>query len=429
MTLLLFIICKTSEFGSLFLAISPGATQVGLGMGGVAYPNDIPGIYYNPANINFTNTGFYIQNTPIPESWNLIFSKMVKEFYTDKDAPYSPDYLLYHDMKYIYGGIKFPSYKYLNFGINYTFLSSGETIATINNNEYNWYTYDYSLGVTIGTSYFNNLLNFGITFKYIYSLLASKEFVEKLRELYEEYEGLKGSSSLFSYDVGLLIKDPLNFSRCGISYSNISGSIGYIENGSKDPLPRVIRYGFSLFPINSVDYLLNRHTSFPYDIKNYFNAKYVKEILTDRVGTEHNSWYSSGWEYTFFNFLSFRNGRFCDKLGGREGNTRSVGLKIANIKLDYADNSDIYEVDNFQVSLSVDLMKGDNKYFAIPLSLMFPGAGHMYLGSVKKGLLYCGAGTLISMLYPFEDERKIDIYSTLFYLLSIISTVDLAWSL
>jgi hypothetical protein len=142
MTLLLFIICKTSEFGALFLAISPGATQVGLGMGGVAYPNDIPGVYYNPANINLTNTGFYIQNTPIPEPWNLLFSKMVKEIYTDKNISYSPDWLLYHDMKYIYGGIKFPSYKYLNFGINYTFLSTGETIATINNNEYNWYTYD-----------------------------------------------------------------------------------------------------------------------------------------------------------------------------------------------------------------------------------------------------------------------------------------------
>jgi hypothetical protein len=215
----------------------------------------------------------------------------------------------------------------------------------------------------------------------------------------------------------------------GISYSNISGSIGYIENGSKDPLPRVIRYGFSLFPINLVDYLLDIHTSFPHDIKNYFNARYVKEILTDRVGTEHNSWYSSGWEHTFFNFISFRNGRFCDKLSGREGNTRSVGLKIANIKLDYADNSDIYESDNFQVSLSAEIMEGDNKYYAVPLSMMFPGAGYMYLGDVKKTLIYGGVATLISMLYSFGDESKENLYSSSYYIISIISFIDLIKSI
>lgn len=433
MVLLIFIFNSTLKAGAVFLMISPGAAQVGMGMGGVAYPNDIPGIYYNPANINLANTGIYVQNTPIPEPWNLLFSGIVKKIYTNKDVPYSPDWLpgLYPGMKYMYGGIKFPSYRKINLGINYTFLSTGETIATINNNEYNWYTYDYSIGATIGTSYFNNFLNIGITFKYIYSLLVSKEVVDKLKELYEEYEGLQGSASLFSYDVGLLLKDPINFSSWGISYSNISGSISYVEGGTKDPLPRVVRFGFSLSPINLVDHLLDRHISFSHDIKNYFNVRYVKEILTDRVGNEHNSWYSSGWEYTFFNSVYFRNGRFCDKLGGKEGNTIGFGLKIANIKLDYADNSDIYafQKDNFQISLSAAIMEGDSKYFAFPLSFMFPGAGHLYLGDAKKSLIYGGTTTLLSLLYPFGNYNKESLYSFLFYSIAYISTVDLLNSL
>jgi len=437
MILLIFIFNSTLKAGAVFLMISPGAAQVGMGMGGVAYPNDIPGIYYNPANINLANTGIYVQNTPIPEPWNLLFSGIVKKIYTNKDVPYSPDWLpgLYPDMKYMYGGIKFPSYKNFNFGINYTFLSTGETEASFNDNYYNWNSYDYAICATIGSPYFNKFLNMGLTLKFIHSFLAPKEVVNELEKMYGDTLDYKGSTSLFTYDVGLLLKDPVGFSSFGVSYSNISGSISYMiryrEDDNKDPLPRIIRIGYSLSPIALINYLFNEYGTFPADLTRYFEVIYHEELLTDRIGEAHDLWHSSGWEFNFFDSIYFREGKFYDKLGGRKGNTKGFGLKFRNIKFDYADDSDIYAfwTENYRVSLSVDLMEGDNKYFAFPLSFMFPGAGHLYLGDAKKGLLYGGAGTLIAMLYPFEDERKVDLYSTLFYLISIISTVDLAWSL
>ena len=255
MILLIFIFNSTLKAGAVFLMISPGAVQVGMGMGGVAYPNDIPGIYYNPANINLANTGIYVQNTPIPEPWNLLLSGIVKKIYTNKDVPYSPDWLpgLYPGMKYMYGGIKFPSYRKINLGINYTFLSTGETEASFNDNYYNWNSYDYAIGATIGTSYFNKFLNMGLTLKFIHSFLAPKEVVNELEEMYGDTLNYKGSTSLFTYDVGLLLKDPVGFSSFGVSYSNISGSISYMiryrEDDNKDPLPRIIRIGYSLSPI------------------------------------------------------------------------------------------------------------------------------------------------------------------------------------
>jgi TM2 domain-containing membrane protein YozV len=441
MIFLLFIFNTTLEPGAVFLMISPGATQVGMGMGGVAYPNDIPGIYYNPANINLIKPGFYIQNTPIAFYWNLLFTRILNASYDyttpyiEKNIPYSPDWLpgLYPDMKYMYGGIKFPSYKNFNFGINYTFLSTGETEASINDNYYNWYTYDYAIGATIGTSFFDEILSMGITLKYIYSFLAPEEVMDELEEeFYDDAIDLKGRASLFTYDVGLLLKDPTGFSSFGVSYSNISGTISYGEdNAPKDPLPRFLRIGYSISPVALVNYLFKEYGSFPDDLTRFFEVRYHEELLTDKVGTEHDFWHSTGWEFKFFNSIYFREGKFYDRVGGRRGNTKGFGLRIGNIKVDYADDSNIYAfwTENYRVSLSVDLMEGDSKYFAFPLSFMFPGAGHLYLGNAKKGLLYGGAGTLISMLYPFEDERKVDLYSTLFYLISIISTVDLAWSL
>jgi len=113
MILLIFLFNNTLEFGAIFLVISPGSAQVGMGLGGVAYPNDIPGVYYNPANINLANSGIYVQNPLMLSPWNELFTKFADPFYTKKPISYSPDWLpgFYPGMKYTYGGIKFPQYK------------------------------------------------------------------------------------------------------------------------------------------------------------------------------------------------------------------------------------------------------------------------------------------------------------------------------
>ncbi len=433
MILLIFLLNNTFQFGAVFLAISPGSAQVGMGLGGVAYPNDIPGVYYNPANINLANSGIYVQNPLMLSPWNELFTKFAEPFYTKKPISYSPDWLpgLYPGMKYTYGGIKFPSYKNLSFGINYTFITTGETEASLDGNLYKWYTYDYAIGTTIGISFFDKMLNMGITLKYVYSFLVPEEVMEELGRIYGETNA-KGSGYAFSFDAGILLKDPTGFSSFGVSYSNISGSMSYGEDHfAEDPLPRVIRFGYSLSPYAFIDYLLKENFDFPYDLTKFLEVRYSEDILTDRIGIEHDFWHSKGWEYTFFNSIYFRKGEFSDQRGGRVGKTEGFGLRLGNMKLDYADDSDIYDfyTENSRVSLSMDLIEGDNKYFAFPLSYMFPGAGHLYLGEAKKGLLYGGAAAILSLLYPMGDSRKEGINSALFYSLSAISIADLLISL
>ena len=110
-----------------------------MGKGGVAYYDNIAGVYYNPASINLVNSGIYIQNTPIKSPWSVFFTELgndlinevASKYYTSDSVDYSPEWLpgLYPGMKYIYGGIKFPKFKDYNFGINYTFLSTGESFT------------------------------------------------------------------------------------------------------------------------------------------------------------------------------------------------------------------------------------------------------------------------------------------------------------
>jgi len=425
-------------YGLTFLMISPGSAQIGMGKGGVAYYDNIASVYYNPASVNLVNTGIYIQNTPIKSPWNLyftefgnnIFNKIASKYYYSDSVPYSPNWLpgLYPGMRYIYGGIKFPELNEFNFGINYTFMNTGETSTSIvmpnDTNTLVYTTYDYAISATLGKSFFDEVISTGITLKYIHSFLAPEEALEWLSEITgTEINGGTGSS--FTFDIGFLLKDPIDFSSFGLSYSNIIGSLNYIEGGLSDPLPRIVRAGISLSPVDLLSYALDRYYSFPYNLTDYFQVKYIREISRERQ--ERNTWTSSGFEFKFFNSVYFREGHFEDEEGGRFGNTRGFGLELGNIRLDYADDSDIYAfyTENHHISLSVDLMEGDNEYFAYPLSLMFPGAGHMYMGDTKKSFLYGGTATLLSMLDPLGNEDRKDMYNYAFYTVYIASIIDL----
>ncbi|MCK4420669.1 hypothetical protein KAW48_02640 [candidate division WOR-3 bacterium] len=427
MILLLILLNTTLQAGAVFLMIAPGSGQVGMGMGGVAYPHDIPGIYYNPAHISHVPAGIYIQNTHLGLPWNTVYSEILSRYY-NKDIPLSPDWLpsLYPGMKYTYGGIKFPAYKMIHWGLNYTLMITGKSETTFNDTYYSWYSYDYAIGATIGTSFFLDIINIGLTAKYVYSFLAPKRLLEDMG-----YSDIRGYARTFTYDAGILLKDPYDISSFGISYSNIIGSLRYSTStySQADPLPKVIRYGFSFSPVAAADCLLGKFFSSPRDILNLFNMRYTKEILTDRIGEEHDFWNSSGWEYRLFNTIYFREGVFSDTLGRRVGKTYGLGLRIGNITLDYADDSDIYafrERNNYRVSLNVDLMENENRIFALPLSLIYPGAGHLYIGN-QKGLIYGGLATFVSLLYPFEDNTKTVIYSSLFYSLIALSLADLIY--
>jgi hypothetical protein len=286
--------------------------------------------------------------------------------------------------------------------------------------------HDFAIAATIGRSFFNDILATGLTLKYVHSFLAPEEVIKYIMGV--EMNGGTGSS--FTFDVGFLLKDPINFSSFGVSYSNIVGSIKYVEDGASAPLPSFARIGISLSPMDLLCFALYKYYSFTHDLTDYFQFKYTRELLTDGLGSERETWKSSGFEFKFFNSIYLREGHFEDRESDKVGKTRGFGLNLGNIRLDYADDSDIYDfyTENHHISLSVDLMEGDNKYFAYPLSLLFPGAGHMYKGDKKKSLLYGGTATLISLLDPMGNKNREDIYSYTFYTIYIVSIVDLVIS-
>ena len=436
MVFLIFLFSLIEDAGAIFLLISPGPAQTGMGKGGVAYYDNIASVYYNPANVNLVNTGIYVQNTPIKSPWNICFAEfgnniineVAGRYYPSDSVSYSPNYLpgVYHGMRYIYGGIKFPELKGFNFGINYTFLNSGQVSLEVPDSTITFMQHDFAISANIGRSFFDDILSTGINLKYVYSYFASEEILEWLSMITGvEMSGGKGSA--FTFDIGFLVKDPVDFSSFGVSYSNVIDSIKYLKNDASDRLPGFIRAGISLSPLDLLSYALEKYYSFPHDLTDYFQVKYTREILRDRVGNEHETWHSSGFEFEFFNCVYLREGRFEDSGGSRIGKTRGFGLRLGNIRLDYADDSDIYAfyTRNDQISLSIDIMEGDNKYYAYPLSLLFPGAGHMYMGDQKKGFIYGGGATLISMLDPMGNDNRKDIYNYSFYAIYIASIVDL----
>ncbi len=433
--LLILVFSKISQAGAIFLLISPGPAQVGMGKGGVAYYDNIASVYYNPASINLINPGVFVQNTPIKLPWNVCFAEfgnniineVANRYYPSDSVSYSPERLpgVYAGMKYIYGGIKFPEVGDYSFGINYTFLNSGQVSLEVPDDSITYMQHDFAISANIGRSFFDDILSTGINLKYVYSYFASEEVLEWLSMVTGiEMNGGKGSA--FTFDIGFLVKDPVGFSSLGVSYSNVIGSMKYLENSTSDRLPGFIRAGISLSTVDLVSYALEKYYSFPHDLTDYFRFKYTREVLRDRVGNEHETWHSSGFEFEFFNCVYLREGRFEDSEGGRIGKTRGFGLRLGNIRLDYADDSDIYAfyTTNNQISLSIDIMEGDNKYYAYPLSLIFPGAGHMYMGDQKKSFIYGGGATLISMLDPMGNENRKDIYNYSFYAIYLASIVD-----
>lgn len=433
--MIFFIISKFINAGAAVLLISPGGAQVGMGMTGVSYPYDIAGIHYNPAIVNLTKSGVYVMNTPIASPWNSIFTglgnnivnKVASSYYTSDNVPYSPGWLtpINPNMKFTYGGIKFPKYKDISVALNFTMFSTGKTSAGDNIQSWEWITYDYVLGLSVGYSYKNVTfpikLSAGTTLKYLYSFLVPSEVLDWIGDSYDQ-EITGGTCRAFTLDIGILISDLENIISGGVSYCNIVGDISYIEGGREDPLPRILRVGTSISPVNLVDYFLVKSSNFSWKIGNYMNFRYSWEFMTDRVGSEHDYFYNWGWELSLFNSLYFRKGYFDGYIEGGPGDCRGFGINLSNLRMDFSESP---WHGNYRVSLNLERKENSNDYLAIPISALFPGAGHLYLGKNKRGLIYSGIGALFSLLQPLGSKTRNDVYYGAFYTVLLISFFDL----
>lgn len=324
------LILKASDYpGAVFLMIFPGARAVGLGGAFSAIADDAMATYYNPAGLAFQHS-------------------------IDLSHTYG-DWLpgLYPGMSYKYYGLAVPISERYTIGSSVDYLSTGETDVTDNNGNYlgSYTSYDVAVGLSVGVKInSNNAL--GITGKYIQSFLIP----DWVLELY----GLNGGTGrAFAFDLGTLSSYPSVFgiSSVALGLKNIGSNIKYTKSGEEDRLPLAFVLGLShkisaktLFPYVQSDFWL---------FKWFLNQSHVSiayDIHKGLVGSE-TSWYSYGAEFSPFAFFSVRYGYFIDSDGERRGSTFSYGLDFKFLKIDYGDDSDIYEfpTDNKRLSISINI--------------------------------------------------------------------------
>ena len=384
-------------------------------MGGayVSIGSDATACYYNPAALGFHRKVYVsIMNTSVPPGLGYLFQKSWAYVMTGDSRNDEPEWLegLYPDMHYKYIGFIYPiSEKAGSFGIAYDYLSTGESeVVDENGDPIGTFTpYDYAFSVSYGIS-FKNIIGFGLTTKYIYSFLLPPEIVRKVLNI--PY----GDDYSFAFDTGILFKTPkIPFLSIGFAYQN---------DGTKifdSSLPKLIRKGFCLEPIYIADELLKNRTA--YKISGFVNIKYTKDWITCLVkspGEKSNeTWEASGWEITFGNILSFRNGEFVDKGGWRVGKTNGIAIKLGMLDFEMADDSDIYAfpTKNYRVQMNIHeteipiFLRNSKHRDVIPVfaSLVIPGAGHLLKGRKETGsILLASSLALGYATWELKDDKK-----------------------
>jgi len=185
--------------------------------------------------------------------------------------------------------------------------------------------------------------------------------------------------------------------------------------------------GFSISLAPVLEITLSDTSNF---VSRCLEIRYAEDRLTDRIGTKHDWWISKGWEIGLCKILYGRMGHFTDTLGQRDGPTSGIGIRYGGISIDIARDGAIYSfpTKNHRISLSLSTFdkNNGNKYIAYGLSTLFPGAGNFYLGNDTHGFVYAGIATILSSLHPLGNNSRFRIYTTLYYLTTLVSLIDIS---
>ncbi len=394
--------------GAVFLMISPGARAVSMGSAFTGLCDDPSLLWYNPGGLGlYDRFGLLVMNQGFPpgiarfiEERYLFMSFSVADPFTvrtDDHLSPEPAWLpgLHSEMQYIYSACIFPIRDVGNFGIHYTYLTTGTSEVRNAQGEYigEYESYDLAAGLSYGARLWNRL-GVGISAKYIYSYLVPDWVWRELPEL-----GIDrgGTAQSFALDLGVLYR--IWGIGAGVSMQNIGRDIHYTETGSKDRLPTRIRWGVSYDPVVALDSILStaEHKP-PLGISSFFDFTIAYDMSYDFVDLD-DSWESFGFEATFFSIFSYRYGRFQDDMGGRRGKTWGFGFNLRNIEIDIAEDSDIYDFrsENWRVQMTVHAIEPPaklktndelHKILTVSSAALAPGGGQFYKGEGIKGALF-----------------------------------------
>lgn len=312
---------SASQAGAIFLLIFPGARPNGMGASFCSIADDAMAVYYNPAGAAFQ------ENTNV----SLMHANWLKG--------------LYPDMYYEYIGFVKPVEGLGHIGINFIYLTTGETEGT---DPYGtpiarWRTFDFSAGVTYSTK-LNPDLAFGAGLKFIYSYLAPGWLVT---QLFHTRGGGQGSS--FALDLSILYKLAKR-TNLAVVLQNLGPNIRYIQGGASDPLPRALKLGVSYKILDSSTNRLTIATEVTKVLVALENPVDINYELWE-------AWKHFGIEYWYRDFFSARAGYFLDREGHREGPTFGGGVRFKGFQFDIGVDSELYEfeTENYRFSLTYTL--------------------------------------------------------------------------
>ena len=220
-----------------FLQIEPDSRGAGMGNTGVALADNASALFWNPAGLAFQKGSNQASITH--SNWLANFN-VSDLFY---------DYLV---GKYYIEGIG-------TIGAHLTYLNLGEQVVTREDgpepiSRFN--SYELALGGSYGYQVSKNL-GIGTSLRLIYSSLASGTSISA-QKVNPGSSVAVDLSFLYKTDVFALGGRDARFSF-GTNLSNIGPGIQYTDNAQKDPLPTVLRFGWS-FDLDLDDDGINRIT-------------------------------------------------------------------------------------------------------------------------------------------------------------------------
>lgn len=220
-----------------FLQIEPDSRGAGMGNTGVAMADNASALFWNPAGLAFQKGNNQASITH--SNWLANFN--VSDLFYD-----------YVVGKYYVEGIG-------TFGAHLTYLNLGEQVETREDGPEpisRFQSYEVALGGSYGYQVSKNL-GVGTSLRLIYSSLASGTSISAQKVNPGSSVALD-LSFLYKTDTFALGGRDARFSF-GTNLSNIGPGIQYTDNAQKDPLPTLLRFGWS-FDLDLDDEGINRIT-------------------------------------------------------------------------------------------------------------------------------------------------------------------------
>lgn len=330
-----------------FLQIEPDSRGAGMGNTGVAMADNASALFWNPAGLAFQKGNNQASITH--SNWLANFN--VSDLFYD-----------YVVGKYYVEGIG-------TFGAHLTYLNLGEQVETRENGPEpisRFQSYEVALGASYGYEVSKNFA-VGTSLRLIYSSLASGTSISAQKVNPGSSVGVD-LSFLYKTDPFAIGGRDARFSF-GTNLSNIGPGIQYTDNAQKDPLPTLLRFGWS-FDLDLDDEGINRIT-IANDISKIMartEPKYTTNpdgsIDTARVAAGpieaiFNSWDSferfdgqntvevgvlqqfmigAGIEYWYANQFALRGGYYYEdpQNGDREYITFGAGIRYSFLGVDFS---------------------------------------------------------------------------------------------